>query len=98
MVCYDDRVNRAVHIALIKGDLESETPIHSVRVHLQDTLGDVIGVQSRSLGWPLESAIERIAKEGAGVLVVLREQETSRDFMDAVEGLSRNTDESHRPA
>ena len=92
MVCYDDRVNRAVHIALIKGDLESEAnPL--VRVHLQDTLGDVIGVQSRSLGWPLESAIERIAKEGAGVLVVLREQETSRDFMDAVEGLSRNTDE-----
>ena len=92
MVCYDDRVNRAVHIALIKGDLESEAnPL--VRVHLQDTLGDVIGVQSRSLGWPLESAIERIAKEGAGVLVVLREQETSRDFMDAVECLSRNTDE-----
>jgi 3,4-dihydroxy 2-butanone 4-phosphate synthase/GTP cyclohydrolase II len=92
MVCYDDLVNRAVHIALIKGDLESDdNPL--VRVHLQDTLGDVIGVQSRSLGWPLEAAIERIAKEDVGVIVVLREQETSRDFMDAVEGLSQSSDE-----
>ena len=92
MVCYDDLVNRAVHIALIKGDLENDdNPL--VRVHIQDTLGDVVGVQSRSLGWPLESAIERIAKEKAGVVVVLREQESSRDFMDAVEGLSQSTDE-----
>ncbi len=92
MVCYDDRINRAVHIALIKGDLESDdNPL--VRVHLQDTLGDVLGVQSRSLGWRLESAIERIAKEKVGVIVVLREQESSRDFMDAVEALSKGTDE-----
>jgi 3,4-dihydroxy 2-butanone 4-phosphate synthase/GTP cyclohydrolase II len=64
-----------------------------VRVHLQDTLGDIIGVQSRSLGWPLESAIERIAKEDVGVIVVLRDQETSRDFMDAVEALDSPVDD-----
>jgi len=86
MYCYDDHVNRAVHVALVKGDLEkAELPL--VRVHLQDTLGDVIGAQSQSLGWPLHSAIERIAQEDAAVIVVLRDQETSRDFMDAVEGL-----------
>jgi 3,4-dihydroxy 2-butanone 4-phosphate synthase / GTP cyclohydrolase II len=86
MYCYDDHVNRAVHVALVKGDLENaELPL--VRVHLQDTLGDVIGVKSLSLGWPLHSAIERISREEAAVIVVLRDQETSRDFMDAVEGL-----------
>ncbi len=92
MYCYDDHVNRAVHVALVKGDLGSvETPL--VRVHLQDTLGDVIGVQSRSLGWPLHSAIERIAQEDAAVIVLLRDQETSRDFMDAVEGLGKRVDD-----
>jgi 3,4-dihydroxy 2-butanone 4-phosphate synthase/GTP cyclohydrolase II len=92
MICYDDRINQAVHIALIKGDLESEdNPL--VRVHLQDTLGDVIGVKSRSLGWPLDSAIERIAAEGAGVIVVMREQESSRDFMDSVEALGQSEDD-----
>jgi len=92
MVSYDDHVNRAVHVALVKGDL-STTDNPLVRVHLQDTLGDVIGVQSRTLGWPLHSAIERIAKEDAAVIVLLREQENSREFMDAVEGLQQSHDE-----
>jgi len=92
MVCYDDLVNRAVHVALIKGDL-SATDNPLVRVHLQDTLGDVIGVQSPSLGWPLGSAIKRIAEEEVGVIVLLRERESSREFIDAVEGLGKSLDE-----
>jgi len=92
LYCYDDLINRAVHVALVKGDL-STTDIPLVRVHLQDTLGDVIGARSHSLGWPLGNAIERIAKEGAGVIVLLREQESSRDFVDAVEGLGQDQDD-----
>jgi 3,4-dihydroxy 2-butanone 4-phosphate synthase/GTP cyclohydrolase II len=86
LICYDDRINRAVHVALVKGDL-SATKLPLVRVHLQDTLGDLIGVRSSTLGWPLESAIERISREDVGVIVILREQESSRDFIDAVEAL-----------
>ena len=92
MYCYDDHVNRAVHVALVKGDLSTvATPL--VRVHLQDTLGDVIGVRSRSLGWPLDSAIKRIADEKVGVVVLLRDQESSRDFIEAIENLHKSTDE-----
>ena len=89
MYCYDDQVNRAVHVALVKGEPEKADST-LVRVHLQDTLGDVVGVQSRLLGWPLDSAIERISKEDHGVIVLLREQETSRDFMEMVERLAGN--------
>ena len=92
LVCYDDHVNRAVHVALVKGDLKkADNPL--VRVHLQDTLGDVIGVKSRSLGWPLHGAIERIAREEAAVIILLRDQETSREFMDAVERLDAVDDD-----
>ena len=92
MLCYDDHINRTVHLALVKGDINAvEAPL--VRVHLQDTLGDVVGVRSSSLGWPLHSAIERIASEEAGVVVLLRDQETSRDFMESVEGLGEQRDE-----
>ena len=92
MYCYDDLVNHSVHVALVKGDLEKvDTPL--VRVHLQDTLGDVIGVRSESLGWPLHNAIERISGEEAGVIVLLRGQETTRDFMEAVENLGTHRDE-----
>ena len=92
MVCYDDHVNRAVHVALVKGKLSgTDNPL--VRVHLQDTLGDVIGVKSRSLGWPLDGAIQRIAKEDVGVIDVLRDQESSREFMDSIESLDRSRDD-----
>jgi 3,4-dihydroxy 2-butanone 4-phosphate synthase/GTP cyclohydrolase II len=92
LYCYDDRVNRAVHVALAKGDLATAaSPL--VRVHIQDTLGDVLGVRSPALGWPLDSAIERISREDAGVVVVLREQESSRELMEAVESLSQTADE-----
>jgi 3,4-dihydroxy 2-butanone 4-phosphate synthase/GTP cyclohydrolase II len=92
LYCYDDRVNRTVHVALAKGDLaKAASPL--VRVHIQDTLGDILGVQSPALGWPLNSAIERISREDAGVVVVLREQESSRELMEAVESLSETLDE-----
>lgn len=92
MLCFDDRINNAVHVALVKGDLASvESPL--VRVHLQDTLGDVIGVKNKSLGWPLDNAIERIAAEEVGVVVLLREQESSRDFMETVESLDIDRNE-----
>ena len=92
LYCYDDRVNRTVHVALAKGDL-ARAPLPLVRVHIQDTLGDVLGVQSPALGWPLENAIERISREDAGVVVVLREQESSRELMEAVESLSQTSDD-----
>lgn len=88
LFCYDDHVNRTVHLALAKGDIEKvANPL--VRVHIQDTLGDVLGIQSPALGWPLQSAIARIATEEAGVVVVLRERESPRELMTSVGLLSQ---------
>jgi 3,4-dihydroxy 2-butanone 4-phosphate synthase/GTP cyclohydrolase II len=87
LFCYDDHVNRTVHLALVKGDID-KVPNPLVRVHIQDTLGDVLGIQSPALGWPLQAAIERIAREEVGVVVVLRERESPRELMDSVGRLS----------
>ena len=95
LYCYDDHVNHCVHVALVKGRIDTE-PEPLVRVHIHDTLGDVLGVQSPDLGWPISAAIERIAKEDAGIVVVLREQESSRELMDAVESLSAKRNELER--
>ena len=92
LYCYDDHVNHTVHVALAKGDLRAaEDPL--VRVHIQDTLGDILRVTDRRLGWQIDRAIERIAREVAGVVVILREQESSRDLVEAVKGLSRARDD-----
>ena len=79
-------------MALVKGDLSKhKSPL--VRVHIQDTLGDVLGVQATALGWPVTNAIRRISEEETGIVIILREQESSRDLMDAVENLSLQADE-----
>ena len=95
LYCYDDHVNHTVHIALAKGDLRTaEDPL--VRVHIQDTLGDILRVSDSRLGWQVDRAIERIAREPAGVVVILREQESSRDLVEAVKGLSQSVDDLQR--
>jgi 3,4-dihydroxy 2-butanone 4-phosphate synthase/GTP cyclohydrolase II len=83
MYCYEDHVNKTVHIALVKGDLNSTLP-PLVRVHIKDTLRDAVGVHNESLGWPLRAAMRRVASEPSGVIVILRPEETPRHFMDTV--------------
>src|SRR5579863_3901316 len=42
LLVYEDRVNKAQHLALVAGQLKPGEPT-LVRVHLQDTLGDMLG-------------------------------------------------------
>jgi 3,4-dihydroxy 2-butanone 4-phosphate synthase/GTP cyclohydrolase II len=88
MVCFEDHVNHTVHIALVRGAIDPKTPT-LVRVHRQDTLGDVIGVQDSTLHRPLHDALELIAEHEHGVVVLLRPEESARDLMKAVGALGR---------
>ena len=82
--CYEDHVHRDLHLALVRGRIDPKTPT-LVRVHLLDTLGDVVGVRWDRLGWPLRSALERVAAEGSGVVVILRGREDPRVLLAALE-------------
>jgi 3,4-dihydroxy 2-butanone 4-phosphate synthase / GTP cyclohydrolase II len=83
---YEDHVNKHVHIALVKGELDPARP-PLVRVHIKDTLRDVVGVRNENLGWPLRAAVRRVAGESSGVVVILQPEETPREFMDSVRHL-----------
>jgi 3,4-dihydroxy 2-butanone 4-phosphate synthase / GTP cyclohydrolase II len=80
LVAYEDRLSKATHLALTAGEIRRGEPT-LVRVHLQDTLGDMLGVRWDSLGLPLRKALQRIAKEG-GVLIVLRQPEEPGEIME----------------
>jgi 3,4-dihydroxy 2-butanone 4-phosphate synthase/GTP cyclohydrolase II len=88
LLAYEDHVSRNVHLALVKGDLTRPEP-PMVRVHVQDTLGDVVGVRSPELGWPLRSAMEQIATAGHGVVVLLHYGASPRDLLAAFRSLGR---------
>ena len=95
LCCYEDHVHRHVHIVLVKGDLNSAPP-PLVRVHVKETLRDLLGVHSESLGWPLRAAIARVAREPSGVVVILQPEESPRDLMACVRQLDTRPDA--RPA
>lgn len=86
MVCFEDHVNRTVHMALVRGEPDKvDAPL--VRVHLKDTLRDLVGVHDSKRSWSLRAAMQRVAAEGTGVIILLRPTEEPRDLMDAVSNL-----------
>jgi len=86
LVCYEDHVNRSVHVALVRGELKDSAP-PLVRVHLAETLRDVVGVRAPQLGWPLRDAMQRIAEDGNGVVVFLRSDESPLELIESVRAL-----------
>ncbi|MBV9343491.1 MAG: 3,4-dihydroxy-2-butanone-4-phosphate synthase [Gammaproteobacteria bacterium] len=80
---YQDRDSLDVHIALAHGRLDAG-PAPLVRVHLADTLRDLFGVRSHPRTWTLRAAMQRIIEAGSGVVIVLRQQETARELIEAV--------------
>ena len=87
MVVYEDQIDKTVHLALVKGQIGAEKPT-LVRVHLRNTLQDVTAVTHAHFGWPLRSAMQRIAKEGEGVVVILRKPETPRELVQQIVSLT----------
>jgi len=86
LLAYRDRVNGLVHLALARGRLDGAA-IPLVRVHIADTLRDLLGVRTDPRAWTLRAALERIAQADSGVVVILREPESSGDLLDALRGL-----------
>ncbi len=86
LVCYEDHISSNVHAALVMGDVTTDEAV-LVRVHVQDTLGDVLGIGNKKFGWPLRVALKHVADEGRGVVVVLRYPESPRQFINAVDSL-----------
>jgi 3,4-dihydroxy 2-butanone 4-phosphate synthase/GTP cyclohydrolase II len=87
LYAYEDRVNQDVHLALARGRLDGpDVPL--VRVHLPDTLRDLVGVRGPQRAWTLRAAMQRLAEAGNGVVVILRQQESPRELIDAVRMLA----------
>ncbi|MCH8327346.1 MAG: GTP cyclohydrolase II, partial [Candidatus Marinimicrobia bacterium] len=70
---YQDTIHNDTHLALVMGDITGdETTL--VRVHSQCLTGDIFGSMRCDCGQQLDRAMERIAQEGRGVLIYLRQE------------------------
>ncbi len=73
VVAYSNRLDDKEHLALVKGELTSNTPV-MVRMHSECLTGDVFGSCRCDCGPQLEAALRRMEQEGSGVLLYLRQE------------------------
>jgi len=70
---YENSSDDKDHLALIYGDVEGKENV-LVRVHSECFTGDVLGSLRCDCGEQLNASMRRIASEGAGVLLYLRQE------------------------
>jgi 3,4-dihydroxy 2-butanone 4-phosphate synthase/GTP cyclohydrolase II len=75
MMLYINTVEYAEHIALVKGDIKSPGPV-LVRMHAVNLLDDLLAVRGGKDD-VLSRSMELIAKEGRGVVVLIRESRST---------------------
>ena len=71
---YANTVEYTEHLVMVKGDIAAAGPV-MVRMHAVDLLDDIVGGHH---GATLHDAMEMIAAEGRGVVVLLREARPTR--------------------
>ncbi|SHK50337.1 bifunctional 3,4-dihydroxy-2-butanone-4-phosphate synthase/GTP cyclohydrolase II [Paramaledivibacter caminithermalis] len=70
---YDEIINGGHHVALVKGAISGDEPV-LVRVHSECLTGDAFGSLRCDCGNQLATALERIEKEGKGILLYMRQE------------------------
>lgn len=70
---YEHAVTGEHHVALVMGEVSDGEPV-LCRVHSECLTGDVFGSKKCDCGQQLDAAMKRIADEGRGILVYMRQE------------------------
>ena len=73
VIAYRSKVDPDQHVALVKGDITGAEPV-LVRVHSECLTGDVFGSLRCDCGGQIALAMEKIAAEGRGVFLYMRQE------------------------
>ncbi len=74
MMVYESKVDGAVHVALVKGTIDPNTPV-LVRAQSECLTGDVFGSLRCDCNSQLKTALKAINDAGSGVLLYIRQHE-----------------------
>jgi len=77
---YLDNARNEKHFALVMGDVSTDEP-PLVRVHINHCARDILSLESggKFKSWSFHGALERVAKEGRGAVVLVYHPETAED-------------------
>ena len=83
LIAYRDAIRRQVHLALVRGTLNHDQPA-LVRVHVRNTLGDVLQVDDPSSGLPVRVAMRELSRCAPSVLIMLGDDEPPDSLLSRV--------------
>ncbi|MDD2724201.1 MAG: bifunctional 3,4-dihydroxy-2-butanone-4-phosphate synthase/GTP cyclohydrolase II [Methylovulum sp.] len=83
LYAYQDRNDDNLHLALVMGQLSGDGPVLA-RVHARNLLDDVFSSQRSDCNMPIRLAMQKIAEEGRGVLVVIRQSENNKALAELI--------------
>lgn len=83
LIPFRQKSNGMEHVALIKGKWEAGEPV-LVRVHSSCVTGDIFGSKRCDCGEQLHKAMEKIDKEGKGVIVYLNQEGRGIGLMNKI--------------
>ena len=81
---YKDHIENRVHMALVRGEIDPAQPM-LVRVHVQNALSDVLGIQREDFGLPLNIAMREIDRAGSGLVLVLGAQQDDQSLLRRIQ-------------
>ncbi len=91
VIAYHDGIHGDMHLALIKGEIKKDEPV-LVRVHVQESLLDLFTDAHRPGSYSLQAALAHVEKEGTGVVVLLREEETVTDLAARIDHFKKESE------
>jgi 3,4-dihydroxy 2-butanone 4-phosphate synthase/GTP cyclohydrolase II len=83
LYAYQDRNDNNLHLALVMGPVSGNEPI-LVRVHARNLLDDVFSSKRSDGSVSIRTAMQKIAEEGCGVLVVIRQSEDNKSLVELI--------------
>ncbi len=83
MYAYQDINDNNVHLALVMGDVAVDEPI-LVRVHAHNLIDDLFCSERSEGSIAITEALQKIAEEGRGILVVIRQHEDNKSLVEHI--------------
>lgn len=82
VIAYRDTLRKQMHFALVRGEVDPEQAT-LVRVHAPNVLLDLVGaVRGGPRSWSVERALDRVAREGSGVVVILANSDGPEEALE----------------
>lgn len=83
LYAYQDRNDNNLHLALVMGQISGDEPV-LVRVHARNLLDDVFASKRSDGNISVRLAMQKIATEGRGVLVIIRQTDSNKALIELI--------------